>query len=460
MLEAIHPPLPLDLPQIAHEAETSARPANCAISAAKTASRFDYTVLPADLSKAMRLAAARVQQLHRAAVIEVGRELIAIKDRLEHGQFLKWVTRECQMSVRGAQRAMQAAEMITKNDKLSYLPPDGLLAIASCTAPEDALAVVLQRIEKGERPSAVEIKRYLKNASECEQTAAPQALLTAMPPLTRRQQRYRAWLDAEYQRRLEENRREQAECEDAASAAVELLVDGLGNRLQDFIDLLAKTDPYIFAQSLRTRKAAEAKDCPPPKPEHPLRPDDQGSMEDDGGLLRIWEQLKPDAQKCGYKWMIEGCPNTPPDDEHHVITKVLMPFRRAWDSASKEVRGRFLDQIGIVREGGSGGSEPKEATEDESGRGHVVDEEHKLHELAPESEADSPEEPLLPIWLGLKPNTKLRGREWVQLGCPEAPRADEAITITESLRAFRAAARASTPQQRARFLEITRQSAV
>jgi hypothetical protein len=59
----------------------------------------------------MRLAADRIHKLQRAAVIEVGRELIAIKHRVEHGQFVEWIERECRMSIRTAQRAMQAAEM-------------------------------------------------------------------------------------------------------------------------------------------------------------------------------------------------------------------------------------------------------------------------------------------------------------------------------------------------------------
>jgi hypothetical protein len=161
MFEPIHSPLPLDLRQIAQEPETSARPDNCAISTCNTAPRFDYTTLSADLAKDMRVAAARVQQLHRAAVIEVGRELSAIKDRLEHGQFVKWVTRECQMPIRGAQRAMHAAEMLAKNDKLSYLPTDALVALGGKSAPQPVKDQILEEIEDGRRPTGAEIKQRL-----------------------------------------------------------------------------------------------------------------------------------------------------------------------------------------------------------------------------------------------------------------------------------------------------------
>ena len=134
-----------------------------------------------------------------------------------------------------------------------------------------------------------------------------------------------------------------------------------------------------------------------------------------------------------------GIEPPPSDDSDQQLGDLL----RAWNSASEEVRGRFLDQIGIVPMGGSAAPEPERATEGDSGLVAV---------------SDCPENPLLPIWLDLKPNTKLRGRQWVELGCPDAPRPDEAINITEALETFRAIARASSPEQRERFLEVTPQS--
>jgi len=95
---------------------------------------FDYASVPGDIANQMRTAADRVQQLRRAAVVDIGRELIAIKNRIEHGHFIEWVEHECQIPIRTAQRAMQAAEMVERNEKLSYLPADGLLTLASRAA--------------------------------------------------------------------------------------------------------------------------------------------------------------------------------------------------------------------------------------------------------------------------------------------------------------------------------------
>jgi hypothetical protein len=67
-------------------------------------------------------------------VVGLGTELLAIKAKVDHGQFQKWVKRECRLQLRTAERAMQVAGLIQENDKLSYLPADGLLALASRAA--------------------------------------------------------------------------------------------------------------------------------------------------------------------------------------------------------------------------------------------------------------------------------------------------------------------------------------
>jgi Protein of unknown function (DUF3102) len=125
---------------------------------------FDYSQVDTDLAAQMREAADRVRARMRASIIEVGHELLAIKDRLGHGQFVAWVEHECQLNIRAAQRAMQAAEMVDKHDKLSYLPPDGLLALASRSASEPIVAKIIEQIETGAQPTAADIKRQIAAA--------------------------------------------------------------------------------------------------------------------------------------------------------------------------------------------------------------------------------------------------------------------------------------------------------
>jgi hypothetical protein len=131
---------------------------------------FDYGTLDAAIAGEMREAANRVRGIQRATVLDVGRELLAAKSRVDHGQFTAWVEAECGLTIRTAERMMRVAELVGENDKLSYLPADGLLALASRTAPRPAVAGIIARIATGEQPSAAEIKRQIATAKAVKAT--------------------------------------------------------------------------------------------------------------------------------------------------------------------------------------------------------------------------------------------------------------------------------------------------
>ena len=96
-----------------------------------------------------------------ASVVDVGRDLLEVKEHLEHGQFKAWVERECGLRLRTAERLMQAVAVLGKSVNLTYLPPDGLLALAARTAPRPAVDAIVDRNDAGERPTAADIKRAL-----------------------------------------------------------------------------------------------------------------------------------------------------------------------------------------------------------------------------------------------------------------------------------------------------------
>src|SRR6202011_3350789 len=79
-----------------------------------------------------------------------------------------WVRIACQIHIRTAERAMQAAEILRENDMLSYLPPDGLLALASRSAPALIVNKIIGDITAGERPSAAQIKGRIAEAKKAE----------------------------------------------------------------------------------------------------------------------------------------------------------------------------------------------------------------------------------------------------------------------------------------------------
>ena len=127
---------------------------------------FDYGTLVAAVAEEMRGHASRIHGLQRASILDVGRELIAAKKLVERGRFRDWVESACQMQIRTAQRAMRAAELVEKNDKLSYLPPDGLLALASRSTPEPVVGAIMAEIASGKTPNAAGIKRRITAAAK------------------------------------------------------------------------------------------------------------------------------------------------------------------------------------------------------------------------------------------------------------------------------------------------------
>jgi hypothetical protein len=119
--------------------------------------------------------------LGAASVLDVGRGLIGAKRRVEHGCFTDWVRTACQMNIRTAERAMQAAELVEKNDKLSYLPPDGVLALCARSAPRHVINEAVGEIAAGEMASAARIKRRISEAKEAERKGRKPRMIVRRP---------------------------------------------------------------------------------------------------------------------------------------------------------------------------------------------------------------------------------------------------------------------------------------
>lgn len=141
------------------------------MTALPTPTAFDYAILDPVVADKARAAADRIRTLTRAAVQDVGRELLEIKKQVERGQFTAWVEHECGINIRTAQRAMNAAQLVAENDKLSYLPQDGLLALCARSTPVAVRSLVIDKIERGERPTVAEIKEEITAHSPRPKTA-------------------------------------------------------------------------------------------------------------------------------------------------------------------------------------------------------------------------------------------------------------------------------------------------
>ncbi len=83
--------------------------------------------LSLDLAVELETVASRVRERLggvSASVIEIGRELQAVKDRLQHGQFIHWVQAACGPSRRTAQLMMNAVQWAKdKSETITLLEP-------------------------------------------------------------------------------------------------------------------------------------------------------------------------------------------------------------------------------------------------------------------------------------------------------------------------------------------------
>jgi hypothetical protein len=84
-------------------------------------SPFDYDGLAPDIAREMQSAAEKIRRYMRDGVIEVGRELLKAKDRVQHGDFRRWLEAECHISMRTLQpKADPRAPILTAWTKLDH----------------------------------------------------------------------------------------------------------------------------------------------------------------------------------------------------------------------------------------------------------------------------------------------------------------------------------------------------
>jgi hypothetical protein len=111
-----------------------------------------------ELSSAeLQEAAHRIKSLRRAATehaVEIGRELLRVKDKLPHGVFVKWVENACEFKIRTAQDLMKLARDVESDAKLvALMVPSTLRVYLSKTTPPGVRGSILKRLENGEHIS-------------------------------------------------------------------------------------------------------------------------------------------------------------------------------------------------------------------------------------------------------------------------------------------------------------------
>ena len=124
-------------------------------------------------------AAQRIKLLCRKATehaVEIGRELLRVKESLPRGAFVKWVGKACEFKIRTAQDLMKIAREADSNAKLvALMVPSTLRVYLSKTTPSTVRSSILKRLENGEyvsrnelysEASGAKVKSPPKTASE------------------------------------------------------------------------------------------------------------------------------------------------------------------------------------------------------------------------------------------------------------------------------------------------------
>ncbi|KZB99364.1 hypothetical protein AU375_04440 [Methylobacterium radiotolerans] len=243
-----------------------------------TAAGFDYSQLDDAAANQAKAAVDRYRERQKAYVIDTGRDLLAIKSRLEHGLFLEWVQAEMGMTPRSAQRAMSAAEVLgSKSDTVSYLPPTVLYELSAPSTPEPVRAAVLRRIEAGEtvRPEKIldEVREGREEARQrraVEKEAARRAALTPEQRdeedafRAKGQKRQDALARKEERERiayLEEQRLREADAQIGAAYLLERL--GADEIAAFFARFDYRARERVFTQALRLARVERARDVEP-----------------------------------------------------------------------------------------------------------------------------------------------------------------------------------------------------
>jgi len=175
---------------------------------------FDYSAIPADVAEALRGQAERIRaRIARstADMLETGRDLLAAKAQVKHGEFTAWVETELGITVRSAQTMMRAAEIAAESENFSLLQPSVALTLAAPAVPAETRKAFTDRAAAGERIPVKAVKAELARLRDEREAAEWQAKLDARSPQAKAAEK-RRWAkekeEGEQRRQAEQDERD------------------------------------------------------------------------------------------------------------------------------------------------------------------------------------------------------------------------------------------------------------
>lgn len=142
---------------------------------------FDYASLDGTTRAFVQEKAQAIHaRLKRTAedIIAIGRDLIEVKARLGHGEFIPWLRSEFDMSIDSAQDFMRVARRFeNKNWNFQHLTISVLYELASPSMPEN----VIEMVESGQIPSTLPAIREAKKEYQEPIQEHPSLLQSVLP---------------------------------------------------------------------------------------------------------------------------------------------------------------------------------------------------------------------------------------------------------------------------------------
>ena len=173
---------------------------------------FAYDAVPAVSAAVLRAEASRIRKMVNsttAAIIEIVRALIGVKQSLEHGQFGEWVQAECGFGLRTAENYIRASQFAEGKTKcVSFLNPATVYRLAAKSAPPAIVQAVLDRASNGEIIADAEVVAAFEEAKFQKREAERQQKKSTRRAESKkvREQRERGHLQQEARRRTEKER--------------------------------------------------------------------------------------------------------------------------------------------------------------------------------------------------------------------------------------------------------------
>lgn len=124
---------------------------------------FDYGVVPESSRELVKIKTVETKMLVRQTalgIIDIGKNLIEVKQAIGHGNWLPWLDAEFGWSRKTAHRFIQVSESFSNVPRVGHLDiaPKALYLLSQNSTPEEVRQEAIEMAESGETPTAKEIK--------------------------------------------------------------------------------------------------------------------------------------------------------------------------------------------------------------------------------------------------------------------------------------------------------------